>query len=170
MNAANILTSIRLALIPVFGCFLYRQQYQTAAIFFLLSGITDVLDGYVARKYNLITSWGKFLDPVADKLMQVTALGFLTIQKRIHVIVLIIVVIKEILMIAGGVVVYRHKKFVVSSNWYGKLATAIFFAAIVLVLYEVPYSNVFIIIAAAATLYAFCMYTFKYIKIRKSSA
>ncbi|HOA55264.1 MAG TPA: CDP-alcohol phosphatidyltransferase family protein, partial [Clostridiales bacterium] len=66
MNIPNILTILRFLLIPVFAYFLSSRNYLVAVLLFLAGGLTDVLDGYVARKYNLITSWGKIADPLAD--------------------------------------------------------------------------------------------------------
>ncbi|WP_313561947.1 CDP-alcohol phosphatidyltransferase family protein, partial [Ruminiclostridium cellobioparum] len=70
-NIPNLLTLIRLLIVPVLGYFLYFEHYIPAMILFAFGGFTDVLDGYIARKYNLITKWGKVFDPLADKLMQI---------------------------------------------------------------------------------------------------
>lgn len=166
MNIPNILTAIRLLLIPVFGYYLYYEQYVIAVTLFILGGITDVLDGYIARKYNMITSFGKVADPIADKLMQVTALVLLTIQNVIPIVILIIVVAKEAFMIVGGILLYKKDNFVVSANWYGKLATVVFYLAIVLSIFKVPYSIVFVYFAVLVTLFAFFMYSISYRKIR----
>jgi len=81
--------------IPFFGYYLYNERYTVAVILFLLAGVTDVLDGIIARKFNMVTSFGKLADPLADKLMQLTALTILTIQDIIPLPVLIIVVAKS---------------------------------------------------------------------------
>ena len=125
MNIPNILTAIRFILIPFLGYYLFDKQYSVAVLLFLLGGITDVLDGVIARKFNMITSWGKLADPLADKLMQLTALSILTIQKIIPLPVLIIVVAKEAFMVAGSILLYKKIKLVVQANWYGKLATVV---------------------------------------------
>ena len=75
MNIPNLLSIFRLALIPVFAVVIFSPIPNSAlwaCLIFLLSGATDVLDGYIARKYNMITNVGKVLDPLADKLMQIT--------------------------------------------------------------------------------------------------
>ncbi|MGI6778318.1 MAG: CDP-alcohol phosphatidyltransferase family protein [Acetivibrionales bacterium] len=170
MNLPNILTGIRFILIPIFGYYLYREQYTTAVVLFLLGGITDVLDGYIARKYNLITSWGKLADPLADKLMQITALILLTIQHKIPVLILVIITTKELLMGLGSILIYRNKKYVVSANWYGKMATVIFyFAVAAIIIFDLNslYNNIFIGIAVLCTLFAFFMYLLSYIRINK---
>lgn len=167
MNIPNILTVLRFVLIPFFGYYLYYQQYHLAVVIFLLGGLTDVLDGYIARRFNLITSWGKLADPLADKLMQMTALILLTVHQSIPLYILIIVAAKEALMGLGSILLYKQDNYVVSSNWYGKTATVIFYLAIVMVLFKVPYSNMFITIAVLATLFALIMYSRTYINVKK---
>lgn len=126
----NILTMCRFALIPfIFGAIL-QKDYVSAFVFLTLSGITDVLDGFIARKFNFITNFGKLIDPLADKSTQIATLIALTYIKIIPVWILIIVFIKEVIMIAGASFLYG-KKLVVSSRWYGKLATVIFYIAVV---------------------------------------
>lgn len=129
-NIPNLLTALRLLIVPFLGYFMYSEKYFHAIILFALGGFTDILDGYIARKYNFITKWGKFFDPLADKLMQITALVFLVLQHFIPIVVLVIVVLKEALMLVGGIMLYRKGKTVIGANWYGKLATVIFYFAI----------------------------------------
>lgn len=172
LNIPNIITSFRFILIPFFGYFLFMQQYGLAAFFFLLSGFSDILDGFLARKLNMITSWGKIADPVADKLMQITALVLLTMQLKIPPAIIIIVVAKEIFMGIGSILLYKKENFVVHANWYGKLATVIFYlaiAAIIMFDLEKPYNELVIGIALVSTLFAFFMYSLAYRKIRNSS-
>ncbi|MFZ5989736.1 MAG: CDP-alcohol phosphatidyltransferase family protein [Bacillota bacterium] len=178
MNIPNILTAIRFMLVPVFGYYLLNEVYSIAVILFLLGGITDVLDGVIARKFDMITSWGKMADPLADKLMQLTALAILTIQQLIPLPVLIIVVAKEAFMVTGSVLLYKKIKFVAQANWYGKLATVIFFLAIVMTIaiksknlfsaytgYADTLINLFVLLAVFSTLFAFFMYTLEFRKI-----
>ena len=167
MNVPNILTAMRLLMIPSFGYFLYIGNYKVAVFLFLLSGFTDILDGFIARRFDMVTSWGKLADPLADKLMQIMALVILTIQKTIPTFVLIIVIIKELLMAIGSIMLLKQKKYVVSANWYGKMATVIFYLAIIMIIIKVPYSNYLIILALAATLFAFVKYFISYIKIKQ---
>lgn len=169
MNIPNILTAIRFIIIPVFGYYLFREQYPVAVALFLLGGLTDVLDGYIARKFNMITSWGKIADPVADKLMQITALVLLSIKNSNLVVVLIIVIAKEIFMAIGSLLLYKKENIVASANWYGKMATVVFYFAIIMIIFNAPYSNFFVVLAVLSTLFAFFMYTMQYRKIRNES-
>lgn len=126
----NILTIIRFLLIPVIIVFCLQQNYILAIIFLTISGITDILDGAIARKYNLITDFGKLMDPLADKATQVSLLTILVMKNMIPIWILVIVVLKEFCMVSGASFLYG-KELVVSSKWYGKLATVLFYMAIV---------------------------------------
>ncbi len=177
-NIPNLLTSLRLIIVPVMGYFLYMGNYLPAMILFAFGGFTDVLDGYIARKYNLITKWGKFFDPLADKLMQITALVFLVLQRFIPTIVLVVVIIKEALMLTGGIMLYRKGKTVIGANWYGKLATVIFYFAILVTIilsldslnniYTSTAINIALGLAVACTLFALVMYIIIYFKYSKN--
>lgn len=139
----NILTIIRFLLIPIIIIFALQDNYIATFIILTLSGITDILDGYIARKFNFITDFGKLMDPLADKATQVTLLAVLSIQKLIPSWILIIVLVKEFFMIAGASFLYG-KELVVSSKWYGKLATVLFYVAIVCSLFILYWNGVLI--------------------------
>lgn len=127
----NILTIIRFIFIPFILFFIFNGNYIYAFIFFTLSGITDILDGSIARKYNLISTFGKLMDPLADKLTQISVLATLVFKNIIPFWILVIVILKELIMIIGASFLYG-KDVVVYSKWYGKLATVLFYLAIVL--------------------------------------
>lgn len=128
----NILSVIRLLCIPVFVLLFNLGHRLSAAGVFCGASLTDVVDGYLARRNNWVTNVGKILDPLADKLMQFTVLLCLTLAFEgpshiIACIVLVLFTLKELAMLAGAIVVLRVKRNVVASVWYGKLATVIFF-------------------------------------------
>lgn len=125
----NILTIIRFLLIPFILCFLISENFIVAIIFLAISGITDILDGTIARKYNFITDFGKLMDPLADKATQIATLVALVLKNLIPFWILAIVVIKEFAMVAGASFLYG-KELVVYSRWYGKLSTVLFYVAI----------------------------------------
>lgn len=102
-HVPNILTLIRFILIAPIVVFIAKEQYIIAVIFLILSGITDVLDGAIARKFNLITDFGKLMDPFADKLTQVAILVTLSIKGIIPFWILGIVVVKEFVMISRSI-------------------------------------------------------------------
>ncbi len=129
-NIPNTLTIVRFILIPVIVYYIITGQYVASFITLTISGLTDVLDGFIARKFNFITNFGKLIDPLADKTTQLAVLASLTFKRIIPLWILLIVFVKEFLMIAGASFLYG-KKLVVSSRWYGKLATVLFYIAIV---------------------------------------
>ncbi len=126
----NILTTVRLIVIPVFAYFmLFTDKFLISAGLFLFSGITDVVDGWIARRFNMITDVGSVYDPFVDKLMQITAVVCMSIRGIVPFWVICCVAAKEVTMIIVGLVLYI-KKIVVRSNWYGKATTVIFYAII----------------------------------------
>lgn len=126
----NILTLIRFLIIPIIVIAATKKQYLVAIIWLTISGITDILDGFIARKYNFITNFGKLIDPVADKATQIAVLASLVFVNIIPLWILLIVVSKEFVMVSGASFLYG-KDLVVSSRWYGKLSTVLFYVAIV---------------------------------------
>ena len=126
----NALTIIRFLLIPIIVISIFNGNYIIAFIFFTISGITDIADGFIARKFNLISNFGKLMDPLADKLTQICTIASLTLIHMIPIGILAIVLLKELIMIAGASFLYG-KDVVVYSKWYGKLATVLFYLAIV---------------------------------------
>lgn len=129
-NIPNILTIIRILLIPFILDAIYKGNYILGIVLFTISGITDVLDGIIARKFNLISNFGKLMDPLADKLTQIAVLMVLVYARIIPLWILAIVIIKELIMVIGASFLYG-KNVVVYSKWYGKLATVLFYLAIV---------------------------------------
>lgn len=179
MNIPNILTVIRFILVPIFGYYLCKEQFVVAVILFVVACITDILDGVIARKYNLITSFGKLADPLADKLMQLTALTILSIQGIIPLPVLIIVLAKEIFMVLGSILIYKKVNFVVQANWYGKMTTVIFSLAIAMTIvlqsgrmvnaYTEVLINIFVFVAVFSTLFSFFMYSMEFRKLTNNT-
>ena len=129
-HVPNALTIVRFLLIPFIVYFILTGQYIAAFVMLTVSGLTDILDGFIARKFNFITNFGKLIDPLADKATQVSVLASLTFKGIIPLWILLIVFLKEFIMVSGASFLYG-KKLVVSSRWYGKLATVLFYVAIV---------------------------------------
>ena len=136
MNIPNILTVFRLCLIPVYIAVFATEgsTKELSAIIFIAASVTDVLDGYIARKYNMTTWVGQLLDPLADKLMQLTVVISLMIAKILPIWFVAILAVKECLMIAGGIFLYSKKTYV-KSNILGKMNTVILFLAMVIILF-----------------------------------
>jgi len=125
VNLPNQLTIIRICMVPLFiACFfldgiLPWWNYLAAALFFF-ADITDIVDGYVARKRNLITNFGKLMDPIADKLLFLSAFIMLTACNMLHPLLCILFVAREILM-DGFRLVTAASGTVIAANWLGKL-------------------------------------------------
>ncbi|MBR3764445.1 MAG: CDP-diacylglycerol--glycerol-3-phosphate 3-phosphatidyltransferase [Clostridia bacterium] len=130
-NLPNVLTILRMCLIPVFVVLHLVGLEKLALLTFGVASFTDWLDGYIARKHNMITDFGKLMDPLADKLMVCTALVMQGIGGVFPVPAIVIVIIKELVMIYGSSYML-HKNIVVYSNIWGKLAQCSFILALVL--------------------------------------
>ncbi len=129
-NIPNILSIVRICLVFVFIALFFTDNVIAALIVFLIAGATDIVDGYLARKYNWITNLGKILDPVADKLMQCTVLICLFIGKYIPWWFVIVFIVKEIGTLLIGAIVIKRRSVTVVSKWYGKLTVCLFYATI----------------------------------------
>lgn len=130
-HVPNILTIVRFLLIPFIVLFIFTNNYLLAFVFFTLSAITDIADGFIARKFNLISNFGKLMDPLADKLTQIATLASLVLTDIIPIWILLVILLKEFIMICGASFLYG-KDVVVYSRWYGKLATVLLYFAIVM--------------------------------------
>lgn len=125
----NILTTLRLLMIPVFIYFFYRLPL-VAAVVFTLACITDIVDGYLARRFNVVSKFGMLFDPLADKLLQISAFLCLCFTQVLPVWAVTIVVVKELLMIAGALFLLK-KNQVIPANRLGKLGTVVSFIAVI---------------------------------------
>ena len=169
-NIPNILTIIRFILIPFIYVSVLSKHFLTALIIFTISALTDILDGYIARKYNYITDIGKLIDPLADKLTQLSLLLSLAILKILPWWIFMIVFVKEFVLVVSASVLYSKKDVVVYSKWYGKLATTLFYLAIVvsLIINQFNVTMAFRIdlylyyLAILATIFSLIMYSIKF--------
>ena len=142
-NAPNILTMLRLLLIPIYWVLMMVRDNETAAlIVFVTASITDLLDGYIARHFNQVTDWGKLFDPLADKLMVVSVMMTLVLKGAVPLIILIIIGIKEIIMVAGAACMLR-RKIVVYSKPVGKTAQFTMVAGMILTFFRHNFSAPF---------------------------
>ncbi len=128
----NILSFFRICLIPwMVWLYCVEQAYQAVGYVLILSGITDVVDGFLARKFNMISNLGKILDPIADKLTQAAMLICLTIRFPLMMMPLILMVMKEAFMAITGILLIRKKGIVRGAKWHGKAATVLLYAVMV---------------------------------------
>lgn len=171
-NIPNILSVFRIALVFVFA-YVFVEHYPDgiilAACIFVLSGITDVIDGRLARKYNWESQLGRILDPVADKLMQCTALFCMWYRHVVPVWIFLFFVLKELLMGVGAIVLFRKKHVIGASKYFGKAAVVLFYAAVcTIILFGESIGDTGVnVICAFTAICASCalvMYYFNYLK------
>ncbi len=130
LTVPNAMSGLRILIVPFFAV-LYLKGYVAAAVaLLLLSGLTDMLDGLIARKFNQITELGKMLDPFADKLTQ--GVVALCIALRFPAIrpLLLLFIFKELLMLGCAVVLLKKHKRPCAAKWYGKVATVMFYVSV----------------------------------------
>ncbi|AGC68476.1 CDP-diacylglycerol--glycerol-3-phosphate 3-phosphatidyltransferase PgsA [Thermoclostridium stercorarium subsp. stercorarium DSM 8532] len=159
----NILTILRLLVIPVMAYLMILGKWVPGLIVFLLAGLTDILDGYIARKFNVISNFGKLADPLADKLLQLTALLLLARGGRLPRYFFYILCAKELAMIIGSLF-FLQKDVVVYSNWVGKTASAILFSGIVLSFLNMLVSVYLLWIGVVVSFTAGVNYLIKFLK------
>ena len=131
----NIISFTRILLIVPFIVFFIMGEYIIAFSFILLSGISDCLDGFLARKLNQISELGKLLDPVADKLTLVSVVICLGILIPQILPIVIVLVIKDVLMLIGGFYLLKKGIKPPSAKWYGKVATIVFYVSVVTIVF-----------------------------------
>ena len=176
-NIPNILSAVRLALVVVFALVFFlggENATLFALIIFIVAGLTDVVDGFLARRNNWITDLGKILDPLADKMMQCTALICLCVANMVEVWFVIPYILKEIFMLFGGFAMIHRRRVVVVSNIFGKLAAFIFYAVIgSVMLWSEPWQkvipawvNLICGISLGATLMALAVYVLHYVGVK----
>lgn len=164
----NILSAIRLLAVPVFVVVFFSDLPHAnlwALAIFVAAELTDILDGYLARRNGWITDVGKILDPLADKLMQAAAIISLAVKAAGPVWLTVLFVLKETCMLIGAYVILKKRKDIVVSSWYGKAASAIFACTVtaLLLLWEnYAVTLALSILLGIVILFAFIMY---YIKI-----
>lgn len=172
MNLPNTLTIIRFIIVPFMAYFLITKNFTVAIILYIIASITDILDGIIARKFNLITKEGKILDPMADKFLQFAALLGLWIVGIIPFVITLIFFLKEIFMGLGAIKLLK-KNVVVQSKWFGKFSTISFFLAIITSMlspkFEIlkNYTIPLFILAIISLFFSFIMYLSNYIKVNK---
>lgn len=170
LNLPNILTIFRLFLIPVFILtFFSNLQHNLlfSTLIFMIAGITDVTDGYIARRYNLVTKLGVVLDPLADKLMLLTVLSCLVVENYIPLWILLIVAAKDIFMIIAGIFLYKKDTFI-PSNYFGKISTILFYISIFIFCFNRQYGSILLYISVASAVIALTNYSIIYHKNRKA--
>lgn len=167
LTIPNLLSMLRLLMIPaIVWLYCKKVNYNAAAGMIILSALTDIADGIIARKCNMVSDLGKILDPIADKLTQGTLIFCLISKYEWMLWLLIFFVIKEIAMGVSGLFVLKKKDVINSAQWFGKLSTVILYAVLFL-LFLFPnistvWVNIMILLCAVAQLLSIIKYQLFY--------
>lgn len=139
LTIPNIISLLRICIIPVFISLYFSdkpQHYFYALLVIVLSAVTDVVDGFIARRFNMVSDVGKVLDPIADKLTQVSVVFCLMFTHPNLIVMVVVLFTKELLTLFAAVYILRTGFKPISAKWFGKLATVVvyltFFYAIYL--------------------------------------
>ena len=165
----NILSMFRIALIPVIiWLYCVKGNYSLTAVVLIISGITDAVDGYIARHFNMISDIGKALDPIADKLTQISMLYCLTTKFPLMLIPFGLLIIKEVISAILGIIMIHSTKNVHSAVWHGKISTILLYSMMTL---HIIWSNIpktisisAIMLCTAMIILSFILYSANYIK------
>ena len=174
MNIANKITLVRIFLVPVFVLFMLTDftEYNSliAFIVFVIATITDKIDGTIARKYNLVTDFGKFLDPIADKLLVSSALICLTADGTLPAWITIVIIGREFIISAFRLVCADTGK-TVAATWWGKSKTIAQMVTIIVLLLNIPQlailETILIYVSLALTIFSHVDYFVKNINVLK---
>lgn len=174
MNLPNKLTIVRVCMIPFFVAALLFEQGNNytmrivANVLFIIASLTDLFDGKIARKYNLVTNFGKFMDPLADKLLVCSALICLIELKQLPAWVVIIIISREFI-ISGFRLVAADNGVVIAASYWGKFKTTFQMIAVILLIFNIPalriVTNITVVIAVALTIISLVDYVAKNYKI-----
>lgn len=144
LNLPNMLTMLRFALIPVYIAIFSSGHMKWAFLIIVLAGLTDILDGYLARRNGQVTSLGAMLDPLADKTMMITVILSLLITGHIPWSAGAAIFIRDLGMIIGSAYFHFRGKKTVPANWMGKLTTALYYFAILFIFFELPFARTYL--------------------------
>lgn len=162
----NCLSYLRLAILPFF-IYIYinatnEVDYIIASTLILISGLTDFADGYIARRFNMITQLGKALDPFADKCTQVAVAFCLMFRFPFAIPLFIILILKDGFLAVSSYYMYRKGLRLNGARWYGKVATAVFYVSMVIIVLwtniPINYANILILISMIFMMIAFICY------------
>ena len=175
LTIPNILSIFRIILLPVIvWLYLGRNDIASTLMLLIISGISDIADGYIARKFNMVSDFGKVLDPIADKLTQGILLICLAIKYDIIFWLVGMFAVKELLMFIMGYMTLKRKDSVNSAKWYGKLNTVVIYFTIVILIIFPNISqitvNIIIFTCMFALLASFAMYVKFYFGLLKKNS
>ena len=135
LTIPNLLSAFRIALLPVIvWLYFFKANYKAAILMLLVSGLTDIVDGFIARKFNMVSDFGKIIDPFADKLTQCALLISIGIRHKVLLIPAALFLLKEPILALMGYKLIKEKDSFNSAKWYGKLNTVIIYSSILILI------------------------------------
>lgn len=172
LTIPNGLSLLRILMIPLFiWAYCFKQDYPMTALILVLSGLTDMADGFIARHFNMISDFGKALDPVADKLTQFAMLVCLLTRFKLMFVPALLIVIKEISTGISSLVVIKKTGTVMGADWHGKVTTFLLYGMMIthVLWYDIPSSTstLLISICVVMMLVSFVMYILRNINTLK---
>lgn len=165
----NILSIIRILLIPLFvWLYTFEENFLWALIVLFISGVTDVSDGFIARKFNMISDFGKMIDPVADKLTQVAVLFALIFRFKLMVIPFLLMIVKELILGIMSFLVIKKTGEVTSAAWHGKVTTVLLYGMLGghVIWYKIPKvaSNISIFATVGSMVLSLVLYFIQHLR------
>ena len=170
-NIPNILSFMRILLIPLFVWQLLKENTVNAAVILCVSGLTDMLDGALARGFNWISQLGKVLDPMADKLTQVTVCTLLAVKYSEYWYFFALLLAKEVVMLILGFYLVKKKIKMEGARWFGKVVTILFYVTMVSMVFfpELPHvvKMLLLTLTTASAFFAGVMYIPKFVEYQR---
>lgn len=175
LTIPNFLSFIRIVVIVPLIKFLLNENYVAAGLTMLISAVSDMFDGLIARKFNQVTQLGKILDPIADKLTLIAVVICINILYPSVMIFVIVLFCKELLMLSGGCFLLKLRIRPPAAKWYGKVSTAIFYTSVVTIvllkaIWNITNKTLIVVlfsITTLAMLFSLVNYTILFVKLIK---
>jgi len=167
----NILSAFRIALIPFFVYQVIMGNMLVAGIILIISALTDIVDGYLARRFKWVTSLGKILDPAADKLTQVSICVLFVVQFTQFWVFFIVLLLRDMTMLVAAGYFVKHKMQLTGARWFGKISTVVFFVSMIFIALFPGLPLIYIYILLALTTFtaviALIMYVPEFIRFKR---
>lgn len=169
MNIPNMLTISRFVLIPVYLVLFFNGYIRTSFIILLVAGLTDILDGYIARTRKMITPMGVMLDPLADKCMMIAVILSLLISEMIPWQAAVAMFIRDAGMIIGSAFFHFRGKLTVPANVMGKLTTVLYYFAILFIVFEFTFGITYLWYVIGVSFLTSFIYIFQFFLLNRGA-
>lgn len=174
LTIPNMLSFFRIILIPIIVVLYFKYPQQGwATLVIILSGITDIVDGWIARNFNMVSDFGKILDPISDKLTQAAILLCLVSRFPNMIYIFIFMAVKETVMGITGLLSIRYSGEVHGADWHGKLTTVMLYAMMLthIVWYNIPrnVSDILLLVVAGIMLVSLTLYCSRNVEMIKKN-